>query len=148
MKALFALVLIKALLQGVESACSQLCDCTTDATCDGGCVPYAYHKNGIMTKCECIDGYSAYQNVSKSYCIKCDSTCATCFGPNINNCASCPNGFTINSSESTCYPPNNATVITIESSYKFLGFQRLSNWQPATLTSSVCGIYSLLGGYN
>jgi hypothetical protein len=102
----------------------------------------------IVEPCICNSGYSAYQNGSISYCIKCDSTCSTCFGPNINNCVSCPSGFTLNSSQSICSPPNNATVTTIESSYKFLGFSLLSTWYPSTLTCTICDLYSLIGGYN
>lgn len=37
--------------------------------------------------------------------------------------------------------------MTVESSYKFLGFQKLDTWLPSGLQSTKCGIYSFLGGY-
>lgn len=47
-----------------------------------------------------------------------------------------------------CALPNNATVTTIESSYKFLGFSLLATWYPAGTAISNCDIYSLVGGYS
>ena len=43
---------------------------------------------------QCPTGYSTIPFGLSSYCVKCDTSCETCSGGNLNNCITCPEDFT------------------------------------------------------
>lgn len=44
----------------------------------------------------CTSPFTSVSSYNGSYCIKCDSTCATCFDDTLSGCASCIDDFNLN----------------------------------------------------
>lgn len=70
---------------------------------DGGnlcwCLSSTYYYQGNCYA-NCPDGY--WNNPATRYCDTCYSICATCFGPNYNECRSCKAGYTLDPSGTRC----------------------------------------------
>lgn len=82
----------------------------------------------------CNPPFTAVSNYNGSYCVKCDSTCLTCFDDSVGGCVTCRDNFTLNQNSSYCIPPDDAYIHTVESSYKYYGFTRYGNWTGASST--------------
>jgi hypothetical protein len=82
----------------------------------------------------CTTPYSEISADSGSYCIKCDTSCLTCYDNGINNCVTCPDDFIFDEDTSYCAPPANNTVDTLEFSYRYRGFSQKSGWSGGTPT--------------
>ncbi|EWS73199.1 myxococcus cysteine-rich repeat protein (macronuclear) [Tetrahymena thermophila SB210] len=75
--------------------CSNKCvSCTTNPGCDR-CSSDTYKQLNAIGANECVnvcqDGYYADQILLE--CLKCDQSCATCFGPSSYNCLTCSTNY-------------------------------------------------------
>lgn len=80
----------------------------------------------------CTAPFTAVSNYQGSYCVKCDSTCATCFDDSVSGCVTCIDDFNLNENTSFCIPPDTALIHTVESSYKYYKFTPYGNWTGGT----------------
>ncbi|MBN3301412.1 PCSK5 convertase, partial [Amia calva] len=71
---------------GTCSRCSAHCDVCTDANTCMKCSFLYLLLNGVC-KANCPDGY--YEDLDKGKCVPCHPTCATCSGPETDDCESC-----------------------------------------------------------
>lgn len=76
----------------------------------------------IESQSNCSPPFQEVPYSSGKYCAKCDTTCATCSGSAINQCASCPTDFTLNTDTSTCAAPISSTINTVLNNYHFFNF--------------------------
>ena len=81
-------------------------------------------------------------NYLSTFCVKCDTTCSSCFDDTMASCVSCPDDFTFNENTSYCIPPVQTQINTIESSYKWYGFSQASGWSGGSPTA--CGYHTVL----
>ena len=73
--------------------------CTSDCDCDGTrrCAPTGYCA-------DCSGLETLYSALFNPYdCPPCDKSCATCYGPDADNCKSCDDGYYL-ASDGTCEP--------------------------------------------
>lgn len=101
----------------------------------------------VQAQSNCLTPFQELPYSSGKYCAKCDTTCASCSGSAINQCASCPTDFTLNTNTSTCAAPINSTVNTVLNSYHIFNFEKENTWfGGAALADSSCGVITVLKG--
>lgn len=61
----------------------------------------------------CSSPFTAVSNYNSSYCVKCDTTCATCFDETVNGCVTCITDFNLNENTSYCIPPDTLLIHTV-----------------------------------
>ena len=61
----------------------------------------------------CDPPFASVADSGGSYCVKCDTTCLTCYDAAINNCVTCPTDFTFNDNTSYCIPPYTVSINTV-----------------------------------
>ena len=76
--------------------------------------------------------FTAVSNYDGSYCVKCDTTCDTCFDDSVNGCVTCIDDFNLDQNSSYCIPPDTGLIHTVESSYKYYKFTQYGNWTGGT----------------
>lgn len=76
----------------------------------------------------CPAPFTSVSSSQTAYCVKCDSTCDTCFDDSLSGCVTCPDDFDLNSNTSYCIPPDTKLIHTVESSYKYYKFVQYGNW--------------------
>lgn len=70
----------------------------------------------LVQKCRqqsCTYPFTAVSSYTSAYCVKCDSSCKTCFSDSVNSCVTCVDDFTIDSQTAYCVPPTTALINTV-----------------------------------
>ena len=93
----------------------------------------------------CASPFTEKTDYQGTYCIKCDTTCDSCFEDTPASCVACPADFTFNPNTSYCIPPATSLISTRESSYKWPNFAAKSSWSGYSGTSN-CGYSTLIMG--
>ncbi|EAR90494.3 zinc finger lsd1 subclass family protein (macronuclear) [Tetrahymena thermophila SB210] len=103
--------------QQCDPSC-KTCNGQNSNNCQSCQAPNLFYQESSST-CVSICNTDQYQNTSTQICSSCNSECATCSGPNNNNCLSCsgnvflyqnqcipncPNGYFNNINNNTCTP--------------------------------------------
>lgn len=101
-----------ACLQGYSLVSGQ---CIAQSTCR----LYSYYQKSANststwspTNCKCLPGFYFSATIS---CSACDISCLTCNGPAGNNCLSCSEGYSLDSTASTCSASNSGSQVKASS---------------------------------